>query len=127
MWAVNRKAVGVGLKAMAVGDHIMTPHAPDARHRSTGFNVFPSGFALALVRTFLAILLFLPFEMGMFSLCHCTLEVCNLFWILQGLIAKSLPCFRKDFELELFNSVGTFKTRGTYGDGPNAFCFIRWT
>jgi hypothetical protein len=33
----------------------------------------------------------LPFGMGMFNLCHFILGVCNLFVILQGLTAKSLP------------------------------------
>lgn len=38
----------------------------------------PLGFSLALVQTILAILSFFPLEMGVFILCHPTLEVCHL-------------------------------------------------
>jgi hypothetical protein len=48
-------------------------------------------FSLALIQAFLAIALFLPFEMGMFTLWNFMLELCNLFLILLGLTAKSLP------------------------------------
>jgi hypothetical protein len=42
------------------------------------------GFGLVLVWSLLAIHLFVPFGLEMFILCHCLLEVCNLFFIFVG-------------------------------------------
>jgi hypothetical protein len=37
-------------------------------------------FVLALVQYFLSLLLLLPFNMVIYILCHCMLEVCDLFF-----------------------------------------------
>ena len=42
-----------------------------------GFGVYPVG--LALVQYFFTVSPFLPFGMTVYILCHCLLEVCNLF------------------------------------------------
>jgi hypothetical protein len=68
----------------------MMPYAPDAKQVAIGFNVFLLDFSLTLVHSFPSILFVLPFEMGMFTLCHCILDVCNFLLTLQVLTIKSL-------------------------------------
>lgn len=48
------------------------------------------GFSFALGKSFLGIL-FISFIMGLFTLCHSTLGVCNFFLKLHVLTPKSLP------------------------------------
>jgi hypothetical protein len=54
-------------------------------HVATGFSVCPTGIWSCLVQSFLVILLFLPFAMEVFTLCHCIMGIYNSFFILQGL------------------------------------------
>jgi hypothetical protein len=49
------------------------------------------GFGLALVTSFLAMPPFLPFGMGMLTLCYWILKVYDVPFDFTGLIAKSLP------------------------------------
>jgi hypothetical protein len=78
--------LGVGVPK-SVGAHYIISHFPNAEHETTRDNVCPAGFCLDLVKPFDIILLFLPFGMGMFSICHFVLGMSNLFFILQRLIA----------------------------------------
>jgi hypothetical protein len=64
MWAENNKAARYGVvQALGSPNCISLPQMTDIE---LGFNVALLGFDLALVQSFLAILLFLPFGMGMF-------------------------------------------------------------
>jgi hypothetical protein len=84
--AVGSRAAGIGLrKPLSV---YITLRAQDAG-RDLMFSLLD--FVLLLVLFFLSVPSFLPFGMEMFILCLCILKVCNLFSLLQGLTAKSLP------------------------------------
>jgi hypothetical protein len=73
----------VGLP-MSIKGHTIPSCAPDAWHRACCHVGFQS-----LVWSFLAILLFLPFGMGMFTLYHCFWKYVTL--LLKGLTTNSLP------------------------------------
>lgn len=75
-WAVISETIGAELP-MPCRAHNTTPCDPKGRHRATEFNTM-LGFGLALVQFLPAI--FLPFGMRVFTLCHCVLEVSNLFF-----------------------------------------------
>jgi hypothetical protein len=49
------------------------------------------GFSVPLVLPFLSLLLFLPFRIGIFTLCHCVLGICNFLLYFIGLTAKRVP------------------------------------
>jgi hypothetical protein len=89
IWAANSKATGSRVP-QPLGAKIMAPGALHAGRGAAGFSIglaeFQSGFGLTL-----PFVLFLPFAMGFFTLCHCILGVCNLFLILQGLTSECLP------------------------------------
>jgi hypothetical protein len=73
------------------------------------------GFSPALVQSFLAIFLFLPFGMGMFTVCQFILEVCNLF-LFTGVHSYEFSLsLKRDFGLGQF---GTVITLETLGNGP---------
>lgn len=74
----------------------------------------PLGFNPALVWFLLSMSPFLSFGIGMWNLYHCILGVCNLFFILQELTAKSALSLRADFGVEPLNNVGTIGTLGTF-------------
>jgi hypothetical protein len=71
-----RKEANSGIASKAVeiripkplGAHIMPPYSLGAGHRAIGYSVCPARFCLALVLSFLAILLSLSFGIGMFTL-----------------------------------------------------------
>jgi len=50
----------------------------DIRHLTTDLKVYPAGFKSCLIQYFLIIFI-PPFEIVMYTLCHCVLEVHNLF------------------------------------------------
>lgn len=52
----------------------------EVRHVTKGFGVYPAG--LALVHYLFTMSPSLPFGMAVYILCHCMLEVCNLFFVL---------------------------------------------
>jgi hypothetical protein len=124
MWVANSKAKGAGLSKPWSSHHETTAQMLDMELQELMFVLLD--FSLALLRSFLAILLFLPYGMGMFTLCQHIVEVCNL-----------LSDFCRDSELRialnlrgefgLLNNVGTVKTMGTPGDGMNACSIMRWT
>jgi hypothetical protein len=124
--AAKSKVIGWGLPK-PVGGHMPQCNL-DARHGAIGLNVFPARFWSILVWFILAILPFLPFGMGMFILCHYTIEVCNLllFCYRCSLLRVALR-LRGENELGFLNSVGAINAMGTHGDGLNAFSIRRWT
>ena len=50
----------------------------DIRHGEAEFGVCPAGFGLVLVQIFFTMILFLPFGIVMYILCHCMLEIHDL-------------------------------------------------
>jgi hypothetical protein len=74
-----------------IGAQIMTPQAQMLDMGPQDLVLTLLSFSLALVQFFLAVLWFLPFGMGMLTVCHCILEVCNFSLIFQGFRAESLP------------------------------------
>lgn len=62
---------GTGPRGVHAEHHFTIMWASDPRNGATGFGVsFLFGFSLSLVQCVLLILLFLPFGMGIFTLCH---------------------------------------------------------
>jgi hypothetical protein len=66
---------------------------------------------------------FLPFGMGMFTLCHCILDVYNFLFDFTE-VGLSL---RGDFRFALLNNVGNVKILGALGYRLNAFYIMMWT
>jgi hypothetical protein len=64
------------------GAHIMPPYAPNAGKLQEIFTLLD--FGLVLVQSFLVILLFLPFRIGIYTLYHCVLEVCNCLFFIEA-------------------------------------------
>lgn len=66
-------------------------------------------------------------EGAMFTLCHCALEICDLFYsfiyVLQGILVGRFLCVSE----EILDHVDTVKTQGTFGDGLRAHCIISST
>jgi hypothetical protein len=90
MWAANNKATLVGVPKL-VEAHIMTSHSLNDIHGALGLNICLLSFSLDLVSSFLAILLFFLLGMGLFTLCHCILEVlASFFFYFTWFTPKSL-------------------------------------
>jgi hypothetical protein len=77
------------------------------------------GFSLALVPSFLVILLFLPFGVQRFTLQHCIFIARNF---LSNFTART---FIGGFEFGHLNNVRTVEVLGTLGDRLGAFCIKR--
>jgi hypothetical protein len=91
----------------------LSPHHdtsyPNAGLRATRFNVCLAELSLALVQSFLALLLFL-----------------YLYDFYMGSQLKDVLSLRGgDYELGLLNNVGTVKTMETNGDRLCPFCIMR--
>lgn len=63
------------------GAQMILLQASDATHKDVGFGVCPPGF-WSHFDPIIPMPLIVLFGMEMFTLCHFTLEVCNLFFIL---------------------------------------------
>ena len=61
----------------------------------------PAGFGSCLVQYFLTMFLSLCFGVILYILCHCMLEICDLFLILifRGLQLRDYMNLRRNFEL----------------------------
>lgn len=73
----------------------------DIRHGGAEFEVCPAGFSSSSSY----FVLFPPFWMVIYILCHCMLEVCDLlfhFHFFQGTIVRDYMSLRRDFELWTF-------------------------
>jgi hypothetical protein len=75
----DHKTTGEGLPKPSEG-HVPPPCAQDTRHAVSGFNVCPAGIQSCFHPILPFFAPFLSFEMGMLTLCHCILEVSNLFF-----------------------------------------------
>lgn len=82
--------------AQALGTHILLPCAPDSGYGALGLNVCPSGYQSGSgPHGFF--LLFLPFGMGIFALCHCIMGLSKLFhFYFYFLTVHSYECLWKN-------------------------------
>lgn len=90
---------------------------PRAGHEVIECSIYPDGFGFALFQSLVSMSLFLPFCMGLFPLCPCSLEACLCFYFIQSL--------SREPGLRPLNNVGTVKTMVTLEDGLNELC-IKW-
>jgi hypothetical protein len=78
-----RKPTRTGLSKL-VGAHIIVPHALGEEHGAIGFNVCTLYLRFSLVCSFLAYCLSLLLKWECFTLCYCTLEICNFLFDFTG-------------------------------------------
>jgi hypothetical protein len=91
MWVAAGQAVEVGLPLCyeLVEARITPPHPQKTNRELQNLVLVLLGFSLVLVSSIFSVLAFLPFGMGIFTLCHYILKVSNLFFHFYA--AKSLP------------------------------------
>jgi hypothetical protein len=94
IWAVNSKGTGMGLPK-PFGAHIIPSQGPDARRRVLMFVLLECG--IALVKSFLAILLHLPLEWEYVPCPQLYVGVCNFFFDFTGLTVR--VCFESQRRL----------------------------
>jgi hypothetical protein len=83
LWATAGKAIRAGL-SKPVGANFMKTHSLVTSLELQDLMISLLGFDLALVSSYMVTLLFFTFGMGMFTLCHCTLEICDLLFDFIG-------------------------------------------
>jgi hypothetical protein len=87
------------------------------------------GFHLALVQFFLESFLFLPFEMVMFTLYHCILEILEVgnffFYFIAAHNQQIALRLSRDFGLGLLSTTATVESLGTLEDRMDVFDIMR--
>jgi hypothetical protein len=105
MWAAASKAIGVGMpKPTGIQSQHHVPWILDTELQNLMLALL--GFHLWSHYSFLCSL-FLLFGIGMFTLCHYMLEVCNLFLLCYS--GSQSRVESQDSELGILNSVGALK------------------
>jgi hypothetical protein len=106
LWASADKALeevsGGGGSAQVLWGSQHDTTALDARYGAKGSTVVFILWILILLGCIpLSLPSLFPFGMELFTLCHFILGICNLFFILQRLTAKSLSQVSKTFNLDI--------------------------